>query len=103
MDSNPKPEKMTLPEWHETLADLQQVIRMVEEIAQRNPESSLIKNVLKRALNILEKVKVADQKVFLRYAKELGAKVQQPDYPHSIKAWYEDDFVHLLEEYGDEQ
>ncbi len=103
MDSNPKPEKMTLPEWHQTLADLQQIIRLIEDIAAQNPEDNLIRITLKRALNILKIIKAADQKAFLRYAKELGAKVQQADYPHSIKTWYEDDFIHLLEEYGDEQ
>lgn len=93
--------KVTFPERIEGLLNAQAILQDIEELLIIDPENKIAINMLAKAKSILNVVKELDRQAFLRYAHELSIKVQEDDYPYSIKTWYEDDFVHLLEDYGD--
>lgn len=96
-------EDMTLPERREMIDWLKNEIRQFKEDIALHPTVEALR------LHLLQhEVKLAwlegeDKKAFFRNARLLAEKVQRPDYPYSIKTWYEDDFRKLVEEYGDEQ
>lgn len=95
--------KMTLPQQYSTLVEAKKMVIRAQEMAQRRPNDPDIEVILKSANILLAKLLEADDVMFLEYAKELDAKVRQADYPYSIKAWYEDEFLELLENYGNKQ
>lgn len=99
--SNPN-KKLSLPERHEMFVAAQRAVRAAENLAMVNPDDTAIKTILNSVTNILNMIRKADDRAFIQYAKELGAQMNLPDYPHSIKAWYEDEFLELLEAYNDE-
>lgn len=95
--------KMTLPQQYSTLMEAKKMVNRAKEMARRRPNDPDIEVILKSANVLLAQLLEEDDVMFLEYAHELGAKVKEPEYPHSIKTWYEDEFLELLENYGNKQ
>ena len=74
------------------------LLRSIEERIIANPNDRTLAEDLKRVRNIFRISWMAEEKDFWRYAEELGAKVMEADYPHSIRTWYFSEFSPFLEE-----
>lgn len=59
--------------------------------------------MLYKATKILKVLRATDERAFWEYANQLSVSVKSPDYPYSIKTWYEDEFLPFLKEMRDEQ
>jgi hypothetical protein len=94
---------MSLPERHEALTKAQSAVRGLLDVVKKNPDDPAILNLLDNMKDVLHMLRQADDRAFIRYAKELGAMVLQPDYPHSIRAWYFGEFGEIIEDYGDDK
>jgi hypothetical protein len=88
----------TLPDYQAMLLEARDLLNTVMDILVRDPDNVTVLPLLKSATAILKRTKDADMAAFDRYAAELAERVYTPDFPHSVKAWYEDDFVFLLKE-----
>lgn len=95
--------KQTLPERHEARNEAYDLLKVAERLVFLNPDDLTVRTLLQKATTILKLLRDADEKAFWEYADELTLMVKSDQYPHSIKTWYEDDFLPFLKEMRDEQ